>query len=181
MKVNIFSQNRVMIIGAPRVALRSVVSSLGTTSLSSYEFHTLEELKKAAGVEWYRCLMVGICRNPYDLAVSLHFWYQQAMDPKSMTLSTSIRDTRWKEIFNDILQAMVLLDYDDIIRFENLIADVERIQSVFGFPMVAPLQPKITTRPRDTKDDYRSLYDSRSRATITRMSRKVLDMYDYSF
>ena len=180
MKVNIFKQNRIMVVGASRVAFGSITSSLGPAS-SSHEFKTLKELKKLAADDWYRCLKVGICRNPYDLAVSLHFWHQQVTDPKSMTLTTSIRDPRWKKIFNDAITAMSLMDYDDIIRFEDMESDLIRIQSVFGFDIIKPLQTKNIVRPEDTRDDYRSLYDSRSRATITRISRKILDEYGYSF
>jgi len=180
MKVKIFPQNHVIVVGASRVAFQSIINSLGPAA-SLHEFNTLEELKKIASDEWYRCLKVGIRRNPYDLAVSLHFWYQQSINPKSMTLSTSVQDPRWKEIFNDALRSMILLDYDDVICFENLRNDLQRIQSVFGFPLIKAVQTQNMTRPEDTREDYRSLYDRRSRTAVTRMSRKILDEYGYSF
>ena len=180
MKVSLFSNNKVMLVGGNMTAFTSIKDSL-SPSQEVQVFHSLEDLKNIASDEWYQCLKVGCIRNPYDLAVSLHFWYQQTIDPKSMTLSISVRNSDWKNIFIDSLDSMMLMEYDDVIQFETLTEDAERFQRIFGFESRALLPTNRNTRPQDTREDYRTLYDRRTRTIVTRLSRQVIDKFGYVF
>jgi len=180
MRVAIFPENRLILVGSKMLAFSSVKNSL-SNKVKNKQFHSVEDLKLASGDEWYRCLKVGIIRNPYDLAVSLHFWYQQEVDPKSMTLATSVRNADWKNVFIDALNSMTVIEYDDVILFENINEDATRIQNVFGFKQKELKPTNRGTRPQETRDDYRTLYDRRTRAIITRLSRKVIDEFGYEF
>jgi len=180
MKTSLFLENRLILIGGSMTAFTSIANSL-CPSKEQKVFSTLNELNTIAGNEWYRCLKVGCVRNPYDLAVSLHFWYQQSIDPKSMTLATSVRSADWKNIYIDSLNSMMLLDYSDVIMFESLVEDVKRIQHVFGFSAQELCPTNNLSRPLATRNNYRSLYDRRTRAIITRLSRQVIDRFNYTF
>jgi len=179
MFVSIYGNNRLILVGGIMTGHRSVIKSLSSSD-KFFECNTIDDVKKIAGNEWYRCLKVGCIRNPYDLAVSLHFWYQQTIDPKSMTLATSVRNADWKNIFINALDSM-LLDYQDYIMYESIHHDVGRIRQLFAFNQSGVIKIEEPTRPQDTEEDYRTLYDRRTRAIVTRLSRGVLDEFGYSF
>ena len=76
MRTVVYPANRLILVGSKMIGFTSVKNSLADQENHKI-FHSLEDIKIMSGDEWYRCLKVGIVRNPYDLAVSLHFWYQQ--------------------------------------------------------------------------------------------------------
>lgn len=143
-------------------------------------FKDISELRKKVGNRWYNSLKVLVCDNPYNAAVDTHFRFQALLEPKSMTLTTSFKDPRWREMFKHDIAHMKIDSYHDYLCLESFSEDVNRIQSLFNFERTKAERKLSKHRPHGT-EDYKTLYDGRTRAAVTRVAKQIIQEYGYQF
>ena len=178
MKASIFSDNRLILIYSQGIYDRGVLSNFPPPS-KIVQCENFEDLRSVSGDSWYNSLKVVICNNPYDVAVDTHFMFQSTIEPKSMTLTTSFKDKRWRELFNREIEHMKT-PYHDAINLETFQDDMRRIQGMFNFQEDVTELRRAPFRPAGT-EDYRTLYDGRTRAIITRVTKKIIQEHEYKF
>jgi hypothetical protein len=125
-----------------------------------------------------RVLKVVNVRNPYALALS-HYRWQTRNKQNPLSFSEWIRGFSHSRV-NAVIHENWMQDDYFIIRQETLDADLRRLLAMLEIETPHTI-PRLKQTTSETAKDYRSEYDSRSRAIVEELFRPWLEDLDYQF
>ncbi len=126
-------------------------------------------------------------RNPFDRAVSFYFWLTASrMITLPDTLPHPLRFEKWLErrgFGTDRSKYCIKGKFvmDDIIRYESLLSDMERICGKLGLPWEPEWLPKFKARSRPAGSSVAEMYTPKSRALVEAECKFELDLFGYRF
>lgn len=154
------------------------------------------EIRALAGPEvWDGYFKFCVVRNPFDKCVSAfeHFGRNHAVKRRPLLSRFTARNmTEEQYRFLDYLKTKPLLDrdkyvidgefcLDDVIKFENLQGDIERICGTLGLPYDADRLPTFKKGLRREGATCEALYTPQSRKIVEETFAYELKQFDYAF
>lgn len=142
--------------------------------------------------DWRDSTKFCVVRNPWDKTVSDYFWRI-----KGVSNPPTFRDYVLALDRGDSLNGIVPLEFhsnwefytienrivaDHIIRYENLLPDLERTFRTIGLKWDGWLpRAKSGTRGTNARASYRDAYDDQTRAIVSRLYALETEAFGYSF
>jgi len=152
---------------------------------------------KVGNEVWEKYFKFCVIRNPYEKAISA-FYFRRAknasvlMVPPSHDMKIADLDSDRIEFEKYLLRGPLPIDRDkyiidgkfclnDIIRYERLATDIERVCVRIGIPWDSSLLPsfKVGTRPKNASLD--NIYTDKSRKIVESAFSFELKYFNYSF
>lgn len=128
-------------------------------------------------------------RNPWDKVVSLYHYFlnsgfnkEKQNKVKNLGFNRYIKKTNlWKTCYNWPFYTnndKIVLDY--ICKYENLMQDLQYVESRIGVPFVHLVENKANAKFRKKKN-YRDFYIDETKEIIRNHFKKEIDYFEYEF
>jgi len=168
----------------------ALISALNRSRALVYPpLFTAASIKAFAPNEWDKYYKFCFVRNPYDLAVSDYKWRTKRIKHGRYTFKDFLREIEGRQFSRNgptsrysnwpacTIRDQICVDY--VGRYENLYADLAEALGEIGLPFKEELLPhtKNSTHP----GDYRKWYGKEEKELVTKLYKKEIDAFGYSF
>jgi len=116
-----------------------------------------------------------VIRNPYDVMVSLYFFYK---------LTEPFKDFAKRTIMNNLERCTIngKIECDYFIRYENLLEDIVNVCKILKIDKYdINDMPKHKTNIRVKDVHYRDYYDEETRIIVYENHKKIFELFEYKF
>jgi hypothetical protein len=151
--------------------------------------------KKIGNEIWTSYFKFCVIRNPYEKALSAFFFFRRLDNPPTHTASLNSNDlNKERADFEDWLQHSNRLPIDrdkyfiegkfcldDVVRYETLATDLERICARIAVPWNRSWLPTLKAGIRPLNANVETLYTENSRKIVETVYSLELEYFDYSF
>lgn len=152
-------------------------------------------IRQGVGEEiWASYFKFCVIRNPFDKAVSAFFFFRKTRDDSNLPdpSEAGVLDGLRAE-FEAWLETSTLpkdrdkylidgkFSLDDVIRYERLASDLERIGARLGLPYTPHALPTFKSGIRPKGIEVGSLYTDRSRSIVEDFYKFELEYFNYTF
>lgn len=141
-------------------------------------------LKENIGKKFDDYFKFSVIRNPFDMVVSSYFWSYNFYSNK-ITISFERYIETMIEVFakktKDILYINNQLIVNDLIRFENLTNDLERIRKKINLPKSIRKLQRYKSSNRPDNFDYKLCYNKKTKKLVEKYFEYYLNDFNYSF
>lgn len=139
--------------------------------------HGAEIMKHISLDVWSSYYKFCIERNPWDKAISWYYWNRQFWET-DMSLSEFVQGHLNKPDW-PVYAIEDRVVVDEILRFENLYGEIDRVCDLLGIPRLKMPQVKGAVRPRGI--NYRDVLGTKEREKIAGDYSKIIKLMNYSF
>jgi len=133
----------------------------------------------APSAAWRDYLKFTIVRNPFDCAISRHFWANRAAAADPSAINAAILAERPERLSNwPIYTIGGEIVADQVVRYEHLVADLEALRLKLGLP--SPLRSfQAKGGVRKNRAHYSAVLDAAARARIETVCAPELAAHGY--
>lgn len=129
---------------------------------------------------WEEYFKFCIERNPWEKTLSWYSMLNKTSGPISWSEFLKSRDFPHNYFkYMDLKTDVALVD--EVLYYENLNSDLDRVFKKMGVPFVGELTVKAKANYRDKKRHYREVIGKKDAAVIGRAFHKEIEMHGYTF
>jgi hypothetical protein len=157
-------------------------------SIKWYEHQTASDIRQQIGEDiWNSYTKIGTIRNPYDQAVSMFFMRKMLASRRAGTVEQERAEfEQWLVSGNcPDDKHIYCIDgnscFDEVIRYENLYPDLNRVCDKFALPFVPTEVIKAGRKSRPVEFSSLNMYTELSKSIVQKKLKYELEFFNYSF
>lgn len=131
---------------------------------------------------WDRYFKFCIERNPWDKTLSYFFMKQHHPQFSGVTFDQFLeRGGNLCSDYSNYTDPKGSLLVDQVLRYESLRDDLERVCAMLGIPFEGDIHFKINSEQRSDRRPYVEVYSPEQRSVVERIYNREIKMFGYAF